>query len=51
MTAFDETIEDELVVLKVTDSDGNIIAGCNLIIDRWRAADLDILRVEETYRR
>ena len=49
--AFEDTIEDELVVFKVTDSDGSIIAGCNLIINRWRAADLDILWVKETYRR
>ena len=48
---FEDTIEDELVVFKVTDSDGNIIAGCNLIIDCWRFATLDILWVEETYRR
>ena len=48
---FEDTIEDELVVFKVTDSDGNIIAGCNLLINCWRVADLDILWVEETYRR
>ncbi len=49
--AFEDAIEDELVVFKVTDSDGSIIAGCNLIVNCWRAADLDILWVEETYRR
>ena len=48
---FEDTIEDELVVFKVADSDGNIIAGCNLIINCWRIADLDILWVEERYRR
>ncbi|MBR3429497.1 MAG: GNAT family N-acetyltransferase, partial [Clostridia bacterium] len=48
---FEDAIEDELVVFKVTDSDGNIIAGCNLLINCWRVADLDILWVEETYRR
>ena len=48
---FEDTIEDELVVFKVTDSDGNIIAGCNVIINCWRAADLDILWVEEKYRK
>ena len=48
---FEDTIEDELVVFKVTDSDGNIIAGCNLVINRWNAADLDILWVEEKYRK
>ena len=47
---FEDAIEDELVVFKVTDGDGNIIAGCNLLIDCWRTADLDILWVEETYR-
>ena len=51
MIAFDDPIEDELVVFKVTDSDGNIIAGCNLVINRWNAADLDILWVEEKYRK
>ena len=48
---FEDTIEDELVAFKVTDSDGNIIAGCNLIIHCWRVADLDILWVEEKYRK
>ena len=48
---FEDTIEDEPVVFKVADSDGNIIAGCNLIINCWRVADLDILWVEETYRK
>ncbi len=43
--------EDELVVFKITNGDGNIIAGCNLLIDCWKVADLDILWVEETYRR
>ena len=48
---FKDAIEDELVVFKVTGGDGNIIAGCNLIIDCRRGADLDILWVEESYRR
>ncbi len=48
---FEDAIEDELVVFKVTDSAGNIIAGCNLLINCWRVADLDILWVEETHRR
>ena len=48
---YEDAIEDELVVFKVTDGDGNIIAGCNLIINCWRTADLDILWVEEKYRR
>ena len=48
---YEDAIEDELVVFKVTDSAGNIIAGCNLIINCWKAADLDILWVEEKYRK
>ncbi len=44
---YEDAVENELAVFKVTDSSGNIIAGCNLAIDRWRAADLDILWVEE----
>ena len=48
---YEDTIEDEMVVFKVIDSDGNIIAGCNLIINCWRVADLDILWVEEKCRR
>ena len=48
---FEDTIEDELVVFKVTDSAGNIIAGCNLLINCWRVADLDILWVAEKYRK
>ena len=48
---FEDTIEDELVVLKLTDSGGNIIGGCNLIINCWRVADLDILWVEEKRRK
>ena len=47
----EDSIEDELVVFKVTDSEGNIIAGCNLMINRWKVADLDILWVEEKYRK
>ena len=48
---FEDAIEDELIVFKVTDSGGYIIAGCNLYINCWRVADLDILWVEEKYRR
>ncbi|MCR5005200.1 MAG: GNAT family N-acetyltransferase [Clostridiales bacterium] len=47
---YEDAIEDELVVFKVTDSAGNNIAGCNLILNCWRVADLDILWVEEKYR-
>ena len=48
---FEDTIEDKSVVFKVTDSDGNIIAGCNLMINCWKVADLDIMWVEERYRK
>ena len=48
---YEDVIEDELVVFKVTDSAGSIIAGCNLIINCWKVADLDILWVEEKYRK
>ena len=48
---FADAIEDALVVFKVTDGEGNIIAGCNLFINCWRVADLDILWVEEPYRK
>ena len=51
MIPFDDPIEDELVVFKVTDGDGNILAGCNLIMNCWRVAELDILWVKEPYRR
>ena len=47
---FEDTIENELVVFKATDSAGSIIAGCNLLMNCWRVADLDILWVEEKYR-
>ena len=50
MIVYEDTVDDELVVFKVTDGGGNIIAGCNLIVSCWRAADLDILWVEEKYR-
>ena len=43
--------EDETIVFKITDDAGNIIAGCILEIDSWKYADLDILWVDESYRR
>ena len=46
-----EADEEEDVVFKITDAEGNIIAGCILEIDRWKIADLDILFVKEEYRR
>ncbi len=48
---YEDAVEDELVVFKVTDGEGNIMAGCNLLINCWRVADLDILWVEEKYRK
>ena len=48
---FDDPIQDELVVFKVVDGDGSLIAGCNLLISCWRVAELDILWVAEAYRR
>ena len=38
-------------VFKITDGEGAIIGGCLLEIDEWSVADLDILWVDERYRR
>ena len=43
--------EDEELVLKITDQDGNIIAGCLCDIYNWNFMDLDVLWVDEKYRR
>ena len=43
--------EEETLYFKIKDGDGRIIAGCILAIDTWKVADLDILWVEEKYRR
>lgn len=43
--------EEEEIILKITDDDGNVIAGCFLDIDRWKIADLDVLWVDERFRR
>ena len=43
--------EEEKLVYKITDAEGNIIAGSLLGIDRWKCGDLDILWVDERYRR
>ena len=51
MAPTEEGAKEEDLVFKITDGDGNIIAGCILEIDRWKIADLDILWVEEKYRR
>ena len=44
------TEEEEDLLFKICDEEGTILAGCVLEIDRWKAADLDILWVEEEYR-
>lgn len=38
-------------VFKITDEEGTIIGGALLDIDEWKLADLDILWVDERYRR
>ena len=43
--------EEKTFYFKITDGDDRIIAGCILTIDTWRVADLDILWVDEKYRR
>lgn len=43
--------EEEKLVYKITDAEGNIIAGSLLGIDPWKCGDLDILWVDERYRR
>ena len=43
--------EDEDIVFKIADDEGNTIAGCILIIDSWKIAELDIIWVNEKYRR
>ena len=47
----DEGAEDEDLIYKITDHEGNVIAGCLLAIDRWKVAELDILWVDEKYRK
>ena len=42
--------EDEELVFKITDGDGNIIAGCLCGIYNWNFMDLDVLWVDEKYR-
>lgn len=43
--------EDEELIFKITDHEGNVIAGCLLEIDSWRVANLDILWVDEKHRK
>lgn len=46
-----EGANDEYVFLKITDDDDNILGGCIMEIDSWNIAELDILWVDEKYRR
>ena len=46
-----EEDSEETLVFKVEDGDGNIIGGCIVEIDAWNIADLDILWVDEKYRK
>lgn len=43
-------VEEDYILLKVED-DNKLIGGCIVAIDRWNVADLDILWVDENYRR
>ncbi len=43
--------EEEEFCYKAVDGEGNILAGSVLQIDKWKTADLDILWVDERYRR
>ena len=47
----EEDGENEDLVFKIVDDEGNTIAGCILIIDSWKIAELDIIWVDEKYRR
>ena len=47
----DEGTGEEQIAYKVTDGGGNIIAGCILEIDCRKVVDIDILWVDERYRR
>ena len=46
-----EGAEDEYVFLKITDDEDNILGGCIMEIDSWKIAELEILWVDEKYRR
>ena len=43
--------KEENVVLKITDDDGNVIAGSVFAVDNWKIAFLHVLWVDERYRR
>ena len=47
----DEGAKDEELIFKVADNEGNVIAGCLLEISRWKFAELDIIWVDEKYRK
>ncbi|MBQ3729754.1 MAG: GNAT family N-acetyltransferase [Spirochaetales bacterium] len=47
----EEGAEDEELVFKIADDKGSTIAGCILIIGSWKIAELDIIWVDEKYRR
>lgn len=46
----DQEAAEEEIVLKITDGEGVIIAGCAAWIDRWKCMDLSHLWVNERYR-
>ena len=45
-----EGTEGEELVFKIENGEGTVIAGCNVGIDNWQFAILDILWVDEKYR-
>ena len=47
----EEGAEDEELVFKIADDEGKTIAGCILVIESWKIAELDIIWVDEKYRR
>ena len=47
----EEDGENEDIVFKIADDEGNTIAGCILVIGSWMIAELDIIWVDEKYRR
>lgn len=47
----EEDGENGDIVFKIADDEGNTIAGCILVIGSWKIAELDIIWVDEKYRR
>ena len=43
--------QDEYIFMKITDDEDNVIGGCIVEIDSWKIAELDVLWVDEKYRR